>query len=254
MKPIRRRHPHLACLVLIAGTAAVPGTPARAASPSDQRVPQEMVTVGFTGSADILPNPERGFYHPAPSDLEKLNAAALDTAYREGIRLVYARMDLGPYRARPLPASSLARLEVGFAAARRAGVKLIVRAAYNYPQGETEYRDAKDAPLTVVLNHIAQLKPVLDANADVIAFVQAGFVGAWGEWHASSNGLTEPEARTAIRDALLAAVPAERFVQFRYPPYIIDWLPRVSGCSTSGPPSRRQCAPIAVVQSVRGRP
>lgn len=191
----------------------------------------ETSRVSFTESGALLPNPERGFYRAAPRELDALDPAFLAAAYREGYRLIYTRMDLGPYRAGPLPAAYLEKLEAGFAATRRAGVKLIVRAAYNYPSGETEYRDAKDAALPVVLNHIAQLKPVLEANSDVIAFVQAGFVGAWGEWHTSSNALTAPAARTAIKEALLAAVPADRFVQFRYPPYLIEWTPRLQAAA-----------------------
>ncbi|MDP5277541.1 DUF4832 domain-containing protein [Sphingomonas sp. DG1-23] len=206
----------LAGLVLLCGANAIAGPHT-----------QDRVTASFSEGTGPLANPERGFYRAGPSDLQRLDSAFLEAAYKQGYRLIYARIDLEPYRTRPLPADYLNKLETGFAAARRAGVKLIVRAVYNYPRGETEYRDAKDAALPLVLRHLAQLKPVLHANSDVIAFVQAGFVGAWGEWHTSSNGLTEPAARTAIKDALLEAAPADRFVQFRYPPYIRDWLPRL---------------------------
>ncbi|AQR75969.1 hypothetical protein BXU08_16600 [Sphingomonas sp. LM7] len=170
-----------------------------------------------------MPNPERGFYRAGQGDLERIDPAFLEAAYRDGYRLIYARINLEPYRTGTLPRTYLDKLDAGFAAARRAGVKLIVRAVYNYPRGETQYRDAKDAALPVVLEHLSQLKPVLRANDDVIAYLQAGFVGAWGEWHTSSNGLTEPAARTTIKDALLAAAPSDRFVQFRYPPYIQAW-------------------------------
>lgn len=197
------------------------------AGPAGANGPSQTVT--FTPTAAVLPNPERGFYRAARGDLDRLDPAFLDAAYGDGYRLIYARINLEPYRAAELPADYLDRLNAGFAAARRAGVKLIVRAVYNYPRGETEYRDAKDAPLPLVLRHLQQLRPLLHDNADVIAFVQAGFIGAWGEWHTSSNALTEPAPRTAIKDALLAAVPAERFVQFRYPPFIQEWTPRLAG-------------------------
>jgi hypothetical protein len=93
---------------------------------------------------------------------------------------------------------------------------VILRFAYNfgpYPNSEP------DAPQEWVLKHIAQLEPLLQDNADVIAVLQAGFIGAWGEWHTSTNGLTEPQARQAILAALLAALPKTRGVQLRYPPY-----------------------------------
>ncbi len=78
---------------------------------------------------------------------------------------------------------------------------------------------------------------MLQRNADVIAFMQAGFIGAWGEWHTSSNNLTAPASRNQIRDALLAALPASRFIQLRYPPYVMDGtptLPPLSAVLTGG--------------------
>jgi hypothetical protein len=209
----------------LASLALLPGGPSARA--------QDTVTASFTETAEPLANPERGFYRAGRGNLEQLDAAFLDAAYKDGYRLIYARINLEPYRDRSLPAGYLRRLEAGFAAARRAGVKYIVRAVYNYPRGETEYRDAKDARLPLVLHHLAQLKPILHANSDVIAFVQAGFVGAWGEWHTSSNGLTEPSARAAIKDALLDATPTNRFVQFRYPPYIREWVPGLPSVAAS---------------------
>lgn len=205
----------LAIALAVGGAACIAASGAAAA--------QHRVRTTFTGSSAVLANPERGFYSVGRTDLAALDPAFLERAFRDGYRLIYARIDLEPYRSAPIPADHLARLDAGFAAARRAGVKLIVRPVYNYPRGETQYREAKDAPLDLVLRHIAQLRPLLHANSDVIAFVQAGFVGAWGEWHTSSNRLTEPAARNAIKDALLAAVPDHLSVQFRYPPYIREW-------------------------------
>lgn len=197
---------------------------------------QQTVTATFNATDDELPNPERGFYRPLKTDLAQLDVDDVRDAFSQGYRLMYARIDLAPYRETDeLPPSLLRRLDRAFADARRSGMKLIVRAVYNYPQGETGYQDAQDAPLPRVLTHIAQLKPVWQRNGDVIAVVQAGFVGAWGEWHASSNELAEPGPRTAIKDALLDAVPASRSIQFRYPPYITQWAPTLPVAAPAAP-------------------
>ena len=81
-----------------------------------------------------------------------------------------------------------------------------------------------DAPRDRVLAHIAQLKPVLQANADVIATVQVGFVGAWGEWYYTDHfgdqdnvGATQIADRKAVVEALLGSLPATRTVQVRTP-------------------------------------
>lgn len=187
----------------------------------------------FVATDADWPNPERGFYRASWSTLQALSAGDVQDAYQEGYRLLYTRLDLSAYRAADLPDGLLAQLEAAFARARAGGIKLIVRAAYNDPQSETAYRNAQDAPLDRVLRHIAQLKPLLQRYADVIAFVQAGFIGAWGEWHTSSNQLTAPAARTQVRDALLDAVPASRFVQLRQPGYAMDWAPTLPTLSAA---------------------
>jgi len=48
--------------------------------------------------------------------------------------------------------------------------------------------------------------------------MEAGFVGAWGEWHTSTNGIdTNTSAKAEILNAILTALPQSRFVSLRYP-------------------------------------
>jgi hypothetical protein len=63
---------------------------------------------------------------------------------------------------------------------------------------------------------------VLKANEDVTFVVEAGFIGAWGEWHTSLNFTDGPSGagpRKDIVNALLAAVPSTRRVALRFPAY-----------------------------------
>jgi hypothetical protein len=78
---------------------------------------------------------------------------------------------------------------------------------------------APDALLARVLEHIGQLTPVLADNEDVIAVLQAGFIGAWGEWHSSTNDLDSDANKQTILTALLAALPPSRMAQVRTPVY-----------------------------------
>ncbi|MES1157111.1 MAG: DUF4832 domain-containing protein [Alphaproteobacteria bacterium] len=181
-----------------------------------------LVHAEFTATTAEIPNPERGFY-VFGGPLDQLGAAAVATDYNSGHRLIYTLINLQPYRTSRIPRSYLRNLTTGFANARRGGIKLIVRAVYNYPS-EAEAPQARDATLARVQAHLRQLKPIFQNNADVIAFVQAGFVGRWGEWH-DSDAITDPSALRAVRDAVLNAVPANRFVQFRYPRDIMAWTP-----------------------------
>jgi len=182
-----------------------------------------MVFSYFTSTDAEIANPERGFYRWAWKDLNQFTKDDSADAYKNGIRIIYAMVRLDAYKGTTLPASLLSGLRTGFDNARQSGVKIVPRFVYNYPENETEYRDVSDAALNTVLGHIAQLKPILTQNSDVIAFLQAGFIGAWGEWHTSSNNLTTTANRTSIRDALLDAMPRDQFVQFRYPSHLMSW-------------------------------
>lgn len=152
-------------------------------------------------------NPERGFSR-ANGSFEDARAADMSLAH------VYFRLD--PFKAAPLSSDFLEGVQQRFDSARAAGVKLIPRFIYNFPAGLPLKPGDEDAPLPIVLRHIGQLEPVLQRNADVIAFLEAGFIGAWGEWHNSTSGLEREEAKKSILGALLRALPAERAVALRY--------------------------------------
>jgi hypothetical protein len=56
------------------------------------------------------------------------------------------------------------------------------------------------------------LAPLFREYHDVIAVAQAGFIGAWGEWHASTNDLTTPDNMRDILLRLLEILPEERLL------------------------------------------
>lgn len=195
----------------------VAGEDGRAPHPRRRLVPRDRVR--FHAELSEVSNPERGFFHEIDFFGQPLDFTAI-TAGKTLVR-VMARLDA--YRQGEVPTSFLAALEESLRRARIFGVKLILRFAYNdgpYPHPEA------DAPLPRVLRHIEQLAPILQTNKDVIAWLEAGFIGAWGEWHSSTYGLDSPENKLLIRDKLLLSFPSDRFVLFRYPGDIIAWYPR----------------------------
>lgn len=178
-----------------------------------------------------FPNPERGFYHqgePLWMNLER-NPYTLTQMQnlRDNQSITVMRWYLlidELVNVDTIPQETLDYIDSQFDLARDAGMKVIPRVAYNFPVGgEFPFTDP-DAPLARTLGHISQLTPVLVANADVIAFMEIGFVGAWGEWHSSTNGHVDPETgindnSRAIVAALLEALPADRMIAMRYAPY-----------------------------------
>ncbi len=180
--------------------------PGSTAPPVDATNPAPMVTLSFSESGQDIANPERGFYVA----VDLLSSSGAAQARASGHTMAIAQVHLDSYRDRPIDAALLAQLDAGFASVRAAGIKVVLRFVYN------SAFDA-DAPLSVILGHIAQVKPLLQKNADVIAVMQAGFIGAWGEWHSSTNGLDNDADRAAILTAILDALPASRSVQVRTP-------------------------------------
>jgi hypothetical protein len=161
--------------------------------------------VTFQSTTLEFPNPDRGFYvwvDPAT------NYAYLSP----GVTLVHEYFMMDAYRSVALPSSFLSMVDSEFDRARSAGMKMIPRFTYNFSMG------APDATRSRIEQHIGQLAPIWAANQDVISSVEAGFIGSWGEWHTSTNGLENNlSAKDAILTALLNAVPQSRQVQLRYP-------------------------------------
>jgi hypothetical protein len=172
-------------------------------------------TVTYTAVDDLFPNPERGFYR----GMNLLQDTNVDSVRAAGYSLARSYIRLDDYRASDIPAPVLASLETGFDAARKAGIKVIPRVAYNFASGDP------DASKSWVLSHIAQLAPVYQKHADVIAMMEAGYIGAWGEWHSSTNNLTNATDRKEILEALLAALPDSRMVLLRYPKDLEEQFP-----------------------------
>jgi hypothetical protein len=145
---------------------------------------------------------------------------SLDGLRDQGVTLVLVEMDLRDFKDRDLGKDNLEELRQAFALARRAGLKVLFRAAYGFTRGD--YRaDPKD--LRRITGHVEQLGEAFRDGRDVLWGVQAGFLGPWGEWHGSNWG--DPpalEARRAVLFALLEAVPAPIPVHVRRPMFIRD--------------------------------
>ena len=196
--------------VVITVNAAPASTPATAAN------------VTYTASSTAIANPERGFYKHTETHSTgyyPLSQTTL-TGYRtnSNITLILRVFYLENFINGPISSTYLQNMQTDFARIRAAGLKCIVRFAY----ADTDDTGVPhDATKTIILSHINQLTPILQANSDVIAVMQAGFIGSWGEWYYTDHFGKPPTAtdyanRKNVVDAILAAVP-NRFVQIRTP-------------------------------------
>jgi hypothetical protein len=164
-------------------------------------------SIAFAESSELFPNPERGFYRYA--NLPGLSS--LPDLQKESVTLIFGRIAANAYRDKDFPQSYLTKIQSGFNTARSKGVKVNVRVSYSDDIGQA------DASKEQIFRHIDQLQPLFAQNRDVINLVEAGFIGAWGEWHSSTHGLDTPQNRRDILFKLLSALPAERMVVVRTP-------------------------------------
>ncbi len=194
-------------------------------------------TVNYTAdNTTIFANPERGFYTELDHVVTKKKPHCVKDR-KDEIREYYINKDkkslllvlyyLDNFKSTAtLPEEVLKGFDEDMQALRDLGVKAILRFAYTADDNNDQI--GYDAPLSIVESHIGQYKSHWEANADVIYVFQAGFVGAWGEWYYTSNfGNKESrmnDSHRALVDTLLAAVPADRYIQLRTPIFKTDYV------------------------------
>lgn len=176
-------------------------------------------TVHYEAFGGIITNPERGFY----AHHQSTNAATLlnkETLIRhreeEGISLILMLYYLPDFMEGPISEEALSNMETNFNTMREAGVKCVLRFAYRWSQNTHPY----DPEVAIVEEHIRNITPVIRSGSDVIAVVQTGFVGVWGEWYYTDNfGFPTPDfdKRNKVVDGLLNALPDRRMIQLRTP-------------------------------------
>ena len=184
----------------------------------------------------IFRNPERGFTEElggetmlsdeenhvvlAEADwyFDEEDSHYADRQYQTLVMLMYY---LGNYKTKDLSDAILQGFDEDMQKLRDEGFKCVLRFAYDWNSGE-------DADLTHVQRHIAQLKPHLAANKDVIYVLETGFVGQWGEWYYTTHFGNKSQHlntnRRAVVTAMLDACPSDRFLLVRYPLIKTEYL------------------------------
>jgi len=186
---------------------------------------QAQTTIHYQTTDSVITNPERGFYHADPhTDLDLLRSYLEE----EHISVIYYNFAIDDFKDTYISAWYLRKMYEDFSIMRQAGVKAVIRFTYT----EKDTPPYGDAPIDIVLAHIAQFKPVLHDNVDIILAVQAGFIGTWGEWYYTDYYSTTPGNineeqmgwRRQIVHALLDAIP-QRMVQLRTPLFKKNMVP-----------------------------
>jgi hypothetical protein len=109
---------------------------------------------------------------------------------------------------RDIPPAGLARIQEVFDHLKDNGYKVILRFAYDENMGENY------DTFPWIQRHIEQLRPLLLDNLSLIAVMQSGFIGAWGEWHSSAIS-NDQDIRNYVVNTMLDIIPEPYGVQVR---------------------------------------
>lgn len=183
------------------------------------------------GTAGIY-NPERGFRLEVAVDIARkcdvwkpqeypgitdYLESEIDKYASDSVSLVQTYFYLHGYIGRQLPPEAFTTMDIYFNKLRQLGKKALLRFAY-----ETEPMGTSSSGPTMedMFRHMKQLKPYLEKNKDVILALQAGFIGAWGEWHSSKHRIENSEEnKRIVLEKLCWMTPQNRVVQVRVPDY-----------------------------------
>lgn len=172
-----------------------------------------------------FPNPERGWVMTVNPNSNDTQAPALNPedlhrwkSGEEKVTLIRKYYLLNSFLNSPISPEYLETLQNDANTCREAGFKLIPRFTYKWTSSST----SPDASLEYTVYHIQQLKNYFQNNWDIIAFVECGFVGKYGEWHHTDQNYIDnysnqikPDGFT-VRDSLLSVIPKQRFLAMRY--------------------------------------
>ena len=158
----------------------------------------QTMTIGYEEDSRMnMLNPDRGFYD-ADYELNRLTDSNMfENVLSEGYTLVYAPLNLEEYNTTTvLPDSLLNTLSKNLYDANTSGIKLIFRIKYR------SGLNGNDPSKELIMGHLNQLKPLLQHYKETISVVQAGIIGAWGEWHNFTGDFAEtaPEYKSNRRD------------------------------------------------------
>jgi len=199
--------------------------------------------INYNSTDEIVRNPERGFYRHQDEEWASGNLvidfgkykACYDAGYT--LAFLYCGLDqYDPSHNQPISSTQIERLRTHLETFQAVGMKCILRFTFTNDVtfvSNTAVPPFNDHDLDVIEAHLDQLQSEIFAHpsSNAIAVVQAGFIGAWGEWHytahfADANGDRDVKdldaavlaKRKLVLDKLLDVVPEHLMVQMRYAP------------------------------------
>ena len=174
-----------------------------------------------------LRNPDRGWYFQKGGDYSYVSH--LDIEQRDNITLMRLYFSLYEFQNKSIDVYTLDRFERILIKANKVGIKIIPQFYYHYGDPKKEKRKKKEVKSgrwisptqETILKHIEQVSQIINKNKDSIAYIHAGFIGSWGEWHSDQYGDgykgSKKKFRKKIIEKYLNELDKDIYIALRYP-------------------------------------
>ena len=192
---------------------------------------QELNRDKYKETDKLIINPDRGFYLQIGSKYRPVSQYGItststqnyddeeqshhDYRYNATVYRVYFSLSL--FKETKIDDEALTRLENLLIKANKEKITLIPRFYYTwgYDKGKRVFSPNSE----IIIKHVKQIAPILNKYSSAISFLEAGFIGAWGEWHSDQYGNQKkfhPFRKTLVQ-TLLTELNENIFIALRYP-------------------------------------
>ena len=178
--------------------------------------------IDYTETLETFNNPERGFYTPVYIKYNETGNKLISENEAKK-NLIHLRLDIGSFSKAvngkadiELTQNMLDSFEQTLKLIKSNGGTAIIRFAYTF-----EGVKNKEPSMEMLLTHIKQISHIITRNQEVIAYVELGFFGPWGEMH-SSEICTQENVSKAL-DTMLENTPQNIKIGVRQPQYYTYW-------------------------------
>jgi len=164
-----------------------------------------------------LLNPYRGFYvicrmHADSLILEEKNIAVDTFIPPEGHTLVLLEINIQHFREGDISAQALENIRKAFEHFASLGIGMILRFTYDW-DGQGALNEPQS--LSIILQHMGQLSPLLLAYGPHIYILQGLFIGSWGEMH--NTRYASQSYLITLAEQLAACSSPHTFIAVRCP-------------------------------------
>ena len=166
-------------------------------------------------STETIRNPERGFYKLVQVELSK-DKEDLESFKEEiekietedeDVSMISFQLNLKNYVTNTkIETKKLQEIQEYFDIMREKGYKVIFRVVY-----DSEGKENPEPEFDKILEQMDTLKEIYTNNKDILYVVEAGYLGAYGEWHDGKYDENK-EYRNQIIKKLLEIVPSKKAI------------------------------------------